>query len=93
MGVYSGALSFVRYKVKGQTPKDIKTFALEKLKEFSFREIDPLSLKEKSTGWVSSENIASTFFDDLHFAKDPYLVFSLRRRVSGLTGEPSLPSA
>lgn len=87
MGLFSGSVSYIRYKVKGKIPNGIKNVALEKLKEFSFREIDPLSLSEKSAGWVSAENMASTFFDDLHFAKDPYLVFSLRidaRRVPAL---------
>ena len=87
MGLFAGPVSYIRYKVKGKIPDGIKNVALEKLKEFSFGEIDPLSLSEKSAGWVSAENMASTFFDDLHFAKDPYLVFSLRidaRRVPAL---------
>ncbi len=68
----------MRYKINDKSPKNIKSFVLERLKEFSFTEIDSSSLSEKTSGWVSSENMASTFFDDLYFAKDPYLVFSLR---------------
>ncbi len=93
MGLYSGSVSYVRYKVKDRTPEDIKTMSVDKLREFSFREIDPLSLKEKSMGWVSAENMASSFFDDLHYAKDPYMVFSLRidvRRISALTMKAAL---
>ena len=93
MGLYSGPVSFVRYKLSDSDPEDIKEFVSEKLKEFSFREIDPLSLSEKSIGWVSVENMAATFFDDLHFAKEPYLVFSLRmdiRRIPALTMKAAL---
>ncbi len=88
MGLISGSISYIRYKTAGDVSEDIRQFALEKLKKYSFREIDPASLTEKSLGWVSTENMASTFFDNLHFLKAPYLVFSLRideRRIPSLT--------
>jgi DNA recombination-dependent growth factor C len=88
MGLYSGSVSYVRYTAEDDVPENIKDHVLKKLKEFSFREIDAGSQNEKSSGWVSAENMASTFFDDLHFAKEPYLAFSLRidvRRIPGLT--------
>jgi DNA recombination-dependent growth factor C len=87
MGLYTGSASYVRYRLVEDPPERIKEFALEKLKQFSFREIEAGTLNEKSSGWVSAENMASTFFDDLHFSKEPYLAFSLRidvRRVPGL---------
>jgi len=87
MGLYAGSASYVRYRLIDDPPERVKEFALEKLKEFSFREIETGTLNEKSAGWVSAENMASTFFDDLHFSKGPYIVFSLRidvRRVPGL---------
>jgi DNA recombination-dependent growth factor C len=87
MGLYAGSASFVRYRLIEDPPERIKEFALEKLKQFAFREIEGGTLNEKSTGWVSAENMALTFFDDLHFSKEPYLAFSLRidvRRVPGL---------
>lgn len=88
MGLYSGNASYVRYKIADGPPKDIKDFVLRRLKDFAFREIDPGSLGEKSIGWVSAENMASVNFDDLHFIKEPYFVFSLRidtRRIPGMT--------
>ena len=39
------------------------------------------------------ENMASAFFDDLHFAKDPYMAVSLRidtRRIPPLTLKAAL---
>jgi len=93
MGIYSGTASYQRYRTAEKPPENIKEFVLEKLKNFSFREIDPGTITEKSAGWVSAENMASTFFDDMHFAKDPYLVFSLRvdtRRIPGLAMKAGL---
>jgi len=93
MGLYSGAASYVRYRIADEVPEGVKDFALRKLKEYSFREIDAASLSEKSIGWVSAENMASVNFDDLHFIKEPYLVFSLRvdtRRVPGMTMKAAL---
>ncbi len=78
MGLFSGSASYIRYRVTGDVPEAIKPFALEKLQWHAFHEIDPGTLTDKSTGWVSAENMSLTKFDDMHFAKDPYLVFALR---------------
>ncbi len=88
MGVYSGQLSYIRYKTFGDFPSNLKEFVLEKLKKFSFQEIEPASLAEKAIGWVTAENMALCFFDDFGFAKSQYFVFSLRideRRIPALT--------
>ncbi len=78
MGLFSGSASYTRYRVRGDVPAAIKPFALEKLQWHAFHEIDPGTLTDKSIGWVSAENMSLTKFDDMHFAKDPYLVFALR---------------
>jgi DNA recombination-dependent growth factor C len=93
MGLFTGSISYVRYKLQDAVSENVNEFALQKLKEFSFKEIDPISLSEKTMGWVSAENLASTFFDDLHFSKGPYLVFSFRidvRRIPALTMKAAL---
>jgi DNA recombination-dependent growth factor C len=93
MGVYSGSASYVRYKVNGDLPASLKEAVLTKLKEFSFQEPDQPVPREKSIGWVSAENMASIFFDDLHFSKGQYLVFSLRidtRKVPPLAFKAAL---
>ncbi len=93
MGLFTGQLSYLRYRVPGGLPDTLKDFIAQKLKTFAFREIDPGSMIDKSIGWVSAENIASTFFDDLHFARDPYMVFSLRvdvRRIPPLAMKAAL---
>jgi DNA recombination-dependent growth factor C len=78
VGLFSGSASYIRYRVTGDVPGAVKPFALEKLQWHAFHEIDPGTLTDKSIGWVSAENMSLTKFDDMHFAKDPYLVFSLR---------------
>ncbi len=78
MGLLSGSASYIRYRVTGDVPDAVKPYALEKLQWHAFHEIDPGTLTDKSIGWVSAENMSLTKFDDMHFAKDPYLVFSLR---------------
>lgn len=93
MGLYSGTASYVRYTLHDEAPTDIKGFALRALKDFSFHEIDAGSLSEKAIGWVSAENMASVGFDDFHFVKEPYFVFSLRidtRRVPAMTMKAAL---
>ena len=78
MGLYTGSASYVRYKVEGELHGSLKETGLLRLKECSFRELDELSGRDRTIGWVSVENMASIFFDDLHFAKDPYIAVSLR---------------
>lgn len=88
MGVFSGSVGVARYATGAEVPESLKKFVLERLGAFAFRDIEPGSLNEKSIGWVSARNMAVTSFGDLHFAFDPYLVFSLRidvRRVPALT--------
>jgi DNA recombination-dependent growth factor C len=93
MGLYSGSASYVRYKVEGELTGNLKENVLLRLKECSFRELDELSRKDRSIGWVSAENMASISFDDLHFSKDPYIAISLRidtRRIAPLTLKAAL---
>ena len=47
MGIYTGSASYVRYKAADEAPKNIKQFTLLKLQEFSFKELDQLSTREK----------------------------------------------
>jgi DNA recombination-dependent growth factor C len=93
MGLYSGSASYVRYKVEGEVPGSLKETVLLRLQECAFKELDELSGRDRSIGWVSAENMASISFDDLHFAKDPYIAFSLRidtRRIAPLTLKAAL---
>ena len=95
MGIYAGAASYQRYRTGEKLPENLKEFVLEKLKEFPFKEINPATITEKSMGWVSAENMASTFFDDMHFSKEPYLVFALRvdtRRIPSLAAKAAFLS-
>jgi len=83
MGILSASVSLSIYKVKEKVEDSIFQNVLDRLRQFSFQEIENLSV-ERGFGWVSSED-----WLDSHFASSPfkgnYLVFSLRldtRRVS-----------
>jgi len=78
VGLLSGSASYIRYRITGDVPEAVKPFALEKLQWHAFHEIDPGTLTDKSIGWVSAENMSLTKFDDMHFSKEPYLVFAMR---------------
>jgi len=87
MALFSGQLSYVRYTTEDPAEKILNEFVLERLQANAFQDLDVLSLKDRSLGWVSAENMAIAAFDDLHFAKGPYLVFALRideRRIPPL---------
>jgi DNA recombination-dependent growth factor C len=93
MGLYSGSASYIRYKVEGEVLGSLKETVLLRLQECSFKELDGLSGRDRTIGWVSAENMASISFDDLHFAKDPYIAISLRidtRRIAPLTLKAAL---
>ena len=93
MGLYTGSASYIRYTVDGELSGSLKEIVLTRLNDCSFKELDQPSGRDKSIGWVSVENMASAFFDDLHFAKDPYVAFSLRidtRRIAPLTLKAAL---
>ncbi len=78
MGIFSSSLSFNRYFVVGDYPEDFNDFFLNKLREFAFKEIDEESEREKSIGWVSTDNMFDTGFSDLNFKKGPYISFTFR---------------
>jgi DNA recombination-dependent growth factor C len=52
MGLARGSVSFVRFKVDGSLPADGEDFLVERLKLYTFRDIDNHT-DELSVGWVS----------------------------------------
>jgi len=87
MALFSGQLSYVRYAAEDAAEDISNEFVLARLQANAFHDLDLLSLKDRSLGWVSAENMALAAFDDLRWAKGPYLVFALRideRRVPPL---------
>jgi len=84
MGLLSNSSSFVRYAVTGELPERFLDFVAERIRSFSFRDIDD-SFEEKSIGWVSVHNMFDSDFAYASYAAGDYIVLSLRideRRVS-----------
>lgn len=83
MGMLSASVSLSIYKIKQEVKDALFQEALDRLRKFSFQEIDNLAV-ERGFGWVSSEDWLDNSFSTSPF-KGNYLVFSLRldtRRVS-----------
>jgi len=84
MGLLSNSSSFVRYAVNGDLPPNFWDFAAQRIRQFSFRDIDD-NFEEKSIGWVSVHNMFDSAFAYTSYAAGDYVVLSLRtdeRRVS-----------
>lgn len=83
MGLLSASVSLSIYKINQEVKDALFQEALDRLRKFSFQEIDDLAV-ERGFGWVSSEDWLDNNFTTSPF-KGNYLVFSLRldtRRVS-----------
>ena len=84
MGLLPNSASFVRFTVEGEPPDDFWNFAAEKIRQYSFRDIDD-NYEERSIGWVSPLNMFDSEFAYTSYAAGDYVVLSLRideRKVS-----------
>lgn len=78
MALVSGSASYLRFLV-GPPPEGFERFAAEQLAALAFREIDPRSDAEKSSGWVQFEDAFSGEFDPATLiSSSGYLLFRLR---------------
>lgn len=84
MGLLTGSVSFVRYAVEGALPKDFWGVVAERIRAFSFRDIDD-NYEERSIGWVSVVNMFDSDFAYASYAAGDYVALTLRideRKVS-----------
>ncbi|MBU0728728.1 MAG: recombination-associated protein RdgC [Proteobacteria bacterium] len=77
MGMLSSSATFVRYSVEGDLPGNFWDFIAERIKEYSFRDIDD-SYDEQSVGWVSVFNMFDNEFAYASYTAGDYVVLSLR---------------
>jgi DNA recombination-dependent growth factor C len=83
-GLLSNSASLVRYAIDGEPPANFWEFADERVRRFSFRDIDD-SFDERSIGWVSVLNIFDSQFAYASYAVGDYVMLSMRideRKVS-----------
>lgn len=77
MGLLTGAISFIRYKVEGELPANFWDFAGERISNFTFRDIDD-NYEERSMGWVAIDNMFDSSFEYNSYAAGDYLILTLR---------------
>lgn len=77
MGVYAKSVSFSRYFVRGDLPKDFNAWVLERLERFQFQEIDD-SDADRAYGWVELDSLLPPDFQRGLAQKGAYVAFSLR---------------
>jgi len=84
MGLVKGAVSFVRYSVEGTMPGNFWDIVAERVRAFSFKDIDD-TLDEFSVGWVSVYDMFDSGFAYNAYAAGDYVVLAMRadeRKVS-----------
>ncbi len=77
MAFLSASASFVRFSVEGDLPGSFWEFAAERIRAFSFRDIDD-SFEERSVGWVSIHDMFDSEFAYASYAAGDAVVLALR---------------
>ena len=79
MGIISGALTVARFRVEGELHEGWRDLYRDRLNEFAFKEPATPAGKEEVEGWVQSQNLLDTQFDDFNrWLFDDYAIFALR---------------
>ncbi len=84
MGFLHASSSFTRFKITDDIPKELWATIPEKLKQFSFKEIEDTT-DERAWGWVCFDDMLDSWWRTAPPEKGHYLAFSLRldtRRLS-----------
>ncbi|HKJ65256.1 MAG TPA: recombination-associated protein RdgC [Desulfopila sp.] len=84
MGFINGSASLVRFSVEGELPENTWDFIAERVKAFSFEDIDD-TYDEYSIGWVSVLNMFDSDFAFGSYAAGDFVTLTLRideRKVS-----------
>jgi DNA recombination-dependent growth factor C len=76
-GLLSNTASLVRYAIEGEPPVSFWDFAAERIRQYSFRDIDD-TFDERSIGWVSVLNIFDSQFAYASYAAGDYIMLSMR---------------
>jgi DNA recombination-dependent growth factor C len=77
MGLVKGTVSFVLFFVEGRLPDNPLEFIVDRVKSFSFRDIDD-TYDEYSPGWVSVHNMFDSGFTYASCVVGDYITLTLR---------------
>ena len=87
MGIMKGALSVRRYRVEGDLPPEFHQIAAEALEGHAFHEPASKTHKEEVIGWVQSQNLLDTDFQNRNnWLFSPYIIFSMRMDKKSVPG-------
>lgn len=78
MGLLKGAVSFTRYIVEGESPKDYRKTYPDKISRWLFRELDETSPDERTFGWVNIFNFLDSKIVGQEYFLDNYIALTLR---------------
>jgi len=78
MGISKRTHNLSQFKTNTNLPSDFLSTITDKIRYYSFREIDPDSSDEISYGWVDYQNILDNEFETMSFLKEPYIVLGFR---------------
>jgi DNA recombination-dependent growth factor C len=78
VGFLKGTVSFTRYIVEGESPKDYRKTYPDKISRWAFRELDETSPDERSLGWVNIFNFLDRKIIGQEYFLDNYIALTLR---------------
>lgn len=78
MGALKGSISYTLYHVDGELPQNFTEQFLERIQEFSFRELKPESEDDTSHGWCVLGDMLDIEFDASKVFRNEYLGLGLR---------------
>ncbi|MBA3030635.1 MAG: exonuclease [Desulfobacteraceae bacterium] len=87
MGLFSSAVSIIRYKVKGELQKPVIETVRNGLMQNMFRDMEK-EVSEKISGWTCYDNHYKPDFTNSDFIIGPFFVFSLR--IDKITISPKI---
>ena len=78
MGAFQGGLTFRRYTVEGELPKDFRDRFHQGITKYTFRPIDPGGEEERALGWADALFPLEPEIFQERYRFDEYIVLSLR---------------
>lgn len=78
MGILTHTCNLSQYNTTTDLPSDFLNTVADKVRHYSFRDIDDDSTEERSIGWVAFDNILDNTFESISFLREPFIVLGLR---------------
>lgn len=86
MGIINGSVTYRKFLVDEELPKDFKELLEHQLPRHRFREIDPKTNPELSIGWVNAFNPLDTNLGTEKIVFGKYLILGIRKDKKTIAG-------